>query len=191
MSYKEGIVSAITELKDRNGSSMISIKKFMQANLPKDKKWINGIFLNTLRHGVEGGDFIQVKASYKLSPEFKKGLAKKKPAAEAAPKKKPAAKKAVAKTTKAPAKKKVVAKKATTTVTKKAPAKKKTVAKKATTTVTKKAPTKKTAAVKKAKGKPPIITGGAGMRKAPPVKKTSATKTKVTKKKTPKKAAKE
>ena len=35
MSYKEGIVEAISELKDRTGSSMIAIKKFMQEKLPK------------------------------------------------------------------------------------------------------------------------------------------------------------
>ena len=35
MSYKEGIVEAITAMKDRTGSSMISIKKHMQEKLPK------------------------------------------------------------------------------------------------------------------------------------------------------------
>ena len=39
MSYKAGIVDAITELKDRSGSSMQAIKKVMQEKLPKDKKW--------------------------------------------------------------------------------------------------------------------------------------------------------
>ena len=38
MSYKEGIVEAITALKDRTGSSMISIKKHMQDKLPKVSK---------------------------------------------------------------------------------------------------------------------------------------------------------
>merc|ERR1711935_151604 len=101
MSYKEGIILAITELKDRTGSSMIAIKKHMQGNLPTDKKWINGTFLKVLKAGVASGDFVQIKNSYKLSPEFKKKLSKKAPAA---PAKKTAAKKAAAKK-KAPAKK--------------------------------------------------------------------------------------
>jgi histone H1/5 len=33
MSYKAGIIEAITELKDRTGSSMIAIKKVMQDRL--------------------------------------------------------------------------------------------------------------------------------------------------------------
>lgn len=85
MSYKEGIILAITELKDRNGSSMIAIKKHMQGNLPKTKKWINGTFLKVLKTGVANGEFVQIKNSYKLSPEFKKKVGKK-PAAVAAKK---------------------------------------------------------------------------------------------------------
>ena len=89
MSYKAGIVKAITELKDRTGSSSIAIKKHMQAEMG-DKKWLNGIFLKALKDGVAAGDFIKVKASYKLSPEAKAALKKK-----SAPKKKPAPKKKV------------------------------------------------------------------------------------------------
>ena len=74
MSYKEGIVSAITSLKDRNGSSMIAIKKYMQDNLPKGKKWLNATFLSALKSGVAAGDFVKIKNSYKLSAEFKKKL---------------------------------------------------------------------------------------------------------------------
>ena len=83
MSYKAGIFAAITELKDCTGSSSIAIKKHMQANLPADKKWLNGVFLNTLKKAVADGYPVQVKASYKLSPEYKK-----KAAAAAKPKKK-------------------------------------------------------------------------------------------------------
>ena len=72
MSYKAGIVKAIEELKDRTGSSMISIKKHMQANMPADKKWMNAMFLKALKDGVKSGDFTQVKNSYKLSADFKK-----------------------------------------------------------------------------------------------------------------------
>jgi histone H1/5 len=39
MTYKAGIVDAISELKDRTGSSMIAIKKLMMSKFPADKKW--------------------------------------------------------------------------------------------------------------------------------------------------------
>ena len=90
MSYKAGIVAAITELKDRTGSSTIAIKKHMQENMAADKKWLNGMFLKALKDGVAAGDFVKVKASYKLSPAAKAAAKKK-----AAPKKKPAPKKKV------------------------------------------------------------------------------------------------
>ncbi len=98
MSYKAGIVAAITELKDRTGSSSIAIKKHMQANLPKDKKWLNGMFLNALKKAVADGDLMQIKSSYKLSADYKKKAAaaskpKKAPKKKAAPKKKTATKK--------------------------------------------------------------------------------------------------
>ena len=84
MSYKSGIIAAITELKDRTGSSSIAIKKHMQANLPADKKWLNGMFLNALKKAVADGDLVQVKNSYKLSADYKK-----KAAAASKPKKAP------------------------------------------------------------------------------------------------------
>jgi glycine cleavage system regulatory protein len=65
MSYKAGIIEAITELKDRTGSSMISIKKFMQAKQAKDKKWMNATFLAALKAGVAAGELTQVKNSCK------------------------------------------------------------------------------------------------------------------------------
>jgi histone H1/5 len=89
MSYKEGIINAITELKDRKGSSMIAIKKYMQEHLPKDKKWLNATFLNALKSGVAAEEFVQIKNSYKLSADFKKKISKKESGAvkKAAPKK--------------------------------------------------------------------------------------------------------
>ena len=100
MSYKAGIFAAVAELKDRTGSSSIAIKKHMQANLPKDKKWLNGMFLNALKKAVADGDLVQVKGSYKLSPEYKKKAAAaakpKKPKKKAAPKKKATKKKKTA-----------------------------------------------------------------------------------------------
>ena len=102
MSYKEGIIGAITALGDRTGSSSIAIKKHMQANLPADKKWLNGMFLKALKKAVADGDLTQVKSSYKLSAAFK-AKAKKK----SAPKKKAAPKKAAPKKKTAPKKKAV------------------------------------------------------------------------------------
>ena len=95
MSYKAGIVTAITELKDRTGSSSIAIKKHMQANLPKDKKWMNATYLAALKKMVADGDLVQNKNSYKLSADFKKKSSKKKaaPKKKSAPKKKAAPKK--------------------------------------------------------------------------------------------------
>ena len=65
MSYKEGIVEAITELKDRTGSSMIAIKKYMQEKLPKDKKWQNAIFLKALKVRVRWCVIVIVSSSFK------------------------------------------------------------------------------------------------------------------------------
>src|SRR6056300_387165 len=80
MSYKAGIIKAITELKNRTGSSYIAIKKHMQANMG-DKKWLNGVFLKALKDGVASGEFVKVKASYKLSAA-EKAAAKKKSASK-------------------------------------------------------------------------------------------------------------
>lgn len=147
MSYKEGIIKAIEEFKDRNGSSMIAIKKHMQAGLPADKKWMNATFLASLKAGVTNGEFVQIKNSYKLSPDFKKKRADaSKPKA-----KKPAAKKVVKKVApkkKTAPKKKAATKKTATKKTVKKTAVKKTSAKKATGKKTVKKAVKKTSAKK-------------------------------------------
>ena len=72
-SYREGIISAITQLKDRSpGSSSIAIKKCMQSNFPLDKKWQNHIYLSTLKKLVlSNSDIIQTKGAYKLSVQLK------------------------------------------------------------------------------------------------------------------------
>eukprot|EP00547_Thalassionema_nitzschioides_P013997 CAMPEP_0194237408 /NCGR_PEP_ID=MMETSP0158-20130606/4429_1 /TAXON_ID=33649 /ORGANISM="Thalassionema nitzschioides, Strain L26-B" /LENGTH=156 /DNA_ID=CAMNT_0038971435 /DNA_START=27 /DNA_END=497 /DNA_ORIENTATION=- len=137
MTYKDNVVEAILELKDRTGSSSIAIKKLMQTKLGKDKKWSNYNFLTALKNGVAAGEFVQVKNSYKLSPDFKKSLTSKSKKSAAAPKKT-----ATKKTTK---KKSAPKKKATT---KKSAPKKKTTTKKAAPK--KKTATKKTAPKKKA-----------------------------------------
>ena len=67
MSYKAGIIAAITELKDRTGSSSIAIKKHMQANLPKDKKWMNGMYLKALNKAVADGVLSKNKGYFKLT----------------------------------------------------------------------------------------------------------------------------
>ena len=134
MSYKEGIVKTIEGLKDRTGSSMIAIKKIMQSELTSDKKWMNTTFLSALKSLVAAGDLIQVKNSYKLSPDFKKKRAaslKAKPKAKkatttvskkkTAPKKKSAPKKKTAPKKKSAPKKKVISKKKTTTKSKAKP----------------------------------------------------------------------
>jgi histone H1/5 len=174
MSYKEGIVSAVAELKDRTGSSMIAIKKVMQANLPKDKKWLNATFLTALKNGVAAGELIKVKNSYKLSAEFKKAATKKATAAakpKAAPKKKTTAKKS------APKKKAATAKKTTTkAVTKKAAPKKAATAKKA---APKKAAPKKAATAKATTKKTKTAPKAAAPTKAKAAPKKKATAKKV------------
>ena len=64
MSYKQGIIDVINELKDRNGYSLQAIKKALQAKQPADKKWKNATFLTTLKAGVTAGDFVQTKVRY-------------------------------------------------------------------------------------------------------------------------------
>ena len=109
MSYAAGIITAITGLKDRTGSSSIAIKKTMQASMPKDKKWMNATFLAALKKMVADGVLIQNKGSYKLGAKAKKAPKKKATAPKkAAPKKKSAPKKKAAPKKKSAPKKKAV-----------------------------------------------------------------------------------
>ena len=145
--YAEMIVTAITTLKERNGSSGIAIKKYIKANFAvKDNA---DVFIRGgLKKGVEKGTLTQVKGngasgSFKVT-KVEKPKAPKKPAA-----KKPAVKKAAKKTAakKATPKKKVAAKKP---AAKKATPKKKPAAPKKKATPKKKAAPKKKAPAKKA-----------------------------------------
>ena len=123
------VKAAILALKDRNGSSVPAIAKYLAANykLPDNFKKILSTQLKNL---VKSEKLVKVKASYKLGEALKKAPKKpKKKVVKKKPKKKPAKKKPKKK----PAKKKP----------KKKPAKK---PKKAA----KKAPKKKAAAPKKA-----------------------------------------
>ena len=117
--YGEICKAAIMALKDRTGSSMLAITKYIAANYPAAKNTV--AIKAALKAGVKKGTFLKVKASFKVSAEAKKPppkkkvVTKKKPAAKkkTATKKKPAAKKTAAKKTikKKPAAKKVVKKK--------------------------------------------------------------------------------
>merc|ERR1711977_367049 len=109
-SYQDMITDAIVNLRDRNGSSRIALKKYVRANnkINAADAMFDSLFNRALKAGVEKGVFAQPKGS---SGGTK--LAKKEPkpaAAKAAPKpkaekrttdKKPAVKKAT--TTKKPA----------------------------------------------------------------------------------------
>merc|ERR1712038_92994 len=149
----EMVVAAIKALKERTGSSLAAIKKYIAANYKVDIVKLAPFIRKALKKGVESKQLVMVKASYKLSKEAKaekkpkKKVVKKKPAAKKpkTPKKKPAAKKA-----KTP--KKAAAKKAKTP--KKAAAKKPAAKKPAAKKSPKKAAAKKPVAKKPAAKKP-------------------------------------
>ena len=119
--YEDMVKAAILALKDRNGSSVPAIAKYLGSNfkLPGNFKKILSTQLKNL---VKSGKLLKVKASYKLGEALKK--APKKPKKKAAPKKKKAKK---AKKAKKPKAKKAPKKKAA----KKKAAPKKKAAKKA------------------------------------------------------------
>merc|ERR1712242_454202 len=119
------VAAAIKALKERNGSSLPAIKKYIAANYKVDVVKLAPFIRKALKKGVESKKIIKVKASFKLAKEEKKPKAKKpkakkpkakKPAKKAAAKKSPkkAAKKAKAtpkKAAKKPAAKKAAPKK--------------------------------------------------------------------------------
>merc|ERR1711939_1231800 len=99
-SYQDMITDAIVNLKDRNGSSRIALKKYVRANnkINAADAMSDSLFNRALKAGVEKGVFAQPKGS---SGGTK--LAKKEPkpaAAKAAPKPKAEKKTAAAKTAK-------------------------------------------------------------------------------------------
>jgi hypothetical protein len=107
--YEDMVKAAILALKDRNGSSVPAIAKYLGSNfkLPGNFKKILSTQLKNL---VKSGKLLKVKASYKLGEALKK--APKKPKKKAAPKKKKAKKAKKAKKPKAKKAKKPKAKKA-------------------------------------------------------------------------------
>merc|ERR1719479_445732 len=115
----EMVVAAIKALKERTGSSLAAIKKYIAANYKVDIVKLAPFIRKALKKGVESKKLVQVKASYKMGKEEKPKKPKKKPVKKAkkpkakkpkTPKKaaKPAAKKPAAKK---PAAKKPAAKK--------------------------------------------------------------------------------
>ena len=148
--YDVMIKAAVLGLKDKTGSSVPAICKYIVANYPAvPEKTYKKSVAAALKKMATAGKLIKVKASFKLS-EAEKKPAPKKPAAKKPTAKKPAAKKAAPKK---PAAKKPAAKK---------PAAKKPAAKKP---AAKKPAAKKPAAPKKAAPKKPAA------KKAAPKKK--------------------
>merc|ERR1712012_862102 len=86
------IAAAIKALKERNGSSLAAIKKYIAATYKVDVVKLAPFIRKALKKGVEAKKLIKVKASYKLAKEEKKPKAKK-PKAKKPKAKKPKAKK--------------------------------------------------------------------------------------------------
>ena len=152
------IAAAITELKERKGSSRQAIDKYIAANYKVGPKYA-GPLKQALKKGVEKGTLVQTKG-VGASGSFK--------IAKPEPEKKPAVKRPAAKktTTKKVTKKTPTKKAATKKTTTKKPAAKKA--------ATKKAPAKKAASPKK---KAPAKKAGKVTKKAAPKKKPAAKKT--------------
>ena len=93
MSYKSGVLKAITALKGRGGSSLQAIKNQLGVSAPGQIKQVNA----ALKAGVKDGTLRWTKGKYSVAkkaapPKKKKQAPKKKPAAKKAAKKKPAKK---------------------------------------------------------------------------------------------------
>jgi linker histone H1 and H5 family len=58
--YRNAIVDAIAELKERKGSSMIAIQKVIKGKHP-DRTWHLTAFHKALKVGIQGGYFIRIK----------------------------------------------------------------------------------------------------------------------------------
>jgi topoisomerase IA-like protein len=106
--YLDLVKEAIVSLKERGGSSRPAIHKFVAAK--KGPAYRRDLVNGALKRGVEKGELIQVKSSFKIARPAKKAPAKKAPAKKAPAKKAPAKKAAPKK--KAPAKKAAPKKKA-------------------------------------------------------------------------------
>ena len=120
--YEDMVKAAILALKDKKGSSVPAIAKYLAANfkLPANFKKVLSTQLKNL---VKAGKLLKIKASYKLGDALKKAPKKPKKKAAKKPKKKAAKKPKKAK--KAAAKKAVKKPKKAKKATKKAVSKKK------------------------------------------------------------------
>merc|ERR1711902_71498 len=124
------VLAAVKALKDKKGSSLAAIKKYIAANYKVDVVKVSPFIRKAIKKLVADKKLIQVKASFKAAKEEKPKKAKKpkKTAAKKTPKKK-AAKKTAAKKAKTPKKaktaKKPAAKKPAAKKTAKKPAAKK------------------------------------------------------------------
>jgi len=160
--YNEMVVTAITTLKERNGSSRQKIIKFIQTKYKVGEGFETHVKM-ALRRGVKNGSLSQTKGtgasgSFKITkkaaeakPAAKKPAAKKPAAKKATQAKKPAAKTPAGEKAKKPAAKKPAAQKAAKP--KKPADKKKPAAAKASKPKAKKPPTK--AGTPKKTAKPP------------------------------------
>ena len=138
--------ASIKALKERKGSSLAAIKKYITANYKADGTKLAPFIRRYLKKAVETGKLNQIKGSYKLNKVEKAEKKAKKPAAKKA--KKPAAKKTVKKTA---AKKSTTAKKTVKKVKTPKKVAKKPVKKVAAKPKKAKTPKKKPAAKKTAK----------------------------------------
>ncbi|XP_064635128.1 histone H1B, sperm-like [Lineus longissimus] len=73
------VAAAIRSLKERKGSSLAAIKKYIHANYKVDAVKINPFIRRYLKKAVEDKVLVQTKGSYKLSEAAKKDKPKKKP----------------------------------------------------------------------------------------------------------------
>ncbi|KAF7884017.1 hypothetical protein EAF00_011329 [Botryotinia globosa] len=200
-SYQDMIIDAIINLKERNGSSRIQLKKYLKANnkINAGDSMFDSLFNRALKNGVAKEVFIMPKGSsgtVKLAPKAKKAPAEKAP--KKATEKKAAVKKTTVKKTTATKEKKpadaAATKEKKVAAPKKAVAKPKTAAKpkekKATVTKAKKATTPKDApaVVEKDTVLKKTASGRVTKTKTDAPKKAAVKKT-ATKKAAPKKAA--
>ena len=73
MKYRQAIIRAIEDLKDVSGSLSVAIRTYIQDEIfPENSKWINSLFLRTLKSMGKSGDLIEHNMRYKLSPDLEK-----------------------------------------------------------------------------------------------------------------------
>ena len=184
------VAAAITNLKEKKGSSRQAISKYICANYRVGPKF-EGPLKMAIKKGVESGKLVQTKGvgvtgSFKMAKVEPEKKPAKKPVAKKAALKKPTVKKVVKAAPKSPKKKMANKTPTKKPASKKAPAKKVAAPKSPAKKVTKKFTTSPKKPVKKAAPKSPA-------KKAPPkspAKKPSKVTKKAPAKKTAKKTAK-